>query len=136
MKQKFITIVALLLLSMNFLFAAEPDKEKINENENIEVVYVQQVENAPIKAQEFVKSEKKNSFKRIIKKRSKRLMEKLDIDNLLSPQKKGLALAIIGFIIFLPGMILSLVGVALIPAIILTVVGGTLWIIGILRMRP
>lgn len=135
MIQKFITIVALLFLGINFLFAAEPDKDNINKNENIEVAYKQQAENPTIEAQKFVKSEKKSSFKKIIKKRSKRVLEKLGIDNLLNSQRKGLALAIIGFIIFLPGMVLSLVGVALIPAIILAVVGGTLWIIGILRMR-
>ena len=135
MKQTFITTLVFLFLGINFLFAAEADKEKVNENEKIEVAYEQQVENEPIKAQEFVKSENEKSFKRIFKIRSKRLMEKLGINKLLNPQKKGLALAIIGFIIFLPGMILSLVGVALIPAIILTVVGGILWIMGILRMR-
>ena len=54
---------------------------------------------------------------------------------MLNPQRKGLALAVIGFLIFLPGVILSLVGVALIPAIVFIVVGGTLWLIGILRMK-
>ncbi len=135
MKQTFITILALCFFGINFLFAVEPDKEKINENKNTKVAYEQQVENGPVNAPEFVKPEKNSRVKKNIKKSKQRLIEYLGLNNLLNPQKKGLVLAIIGFIIFLPGMILSLVGVALIPAIILTVVGGTLWIIGILRMR-
>ena len=37
-----------------------------------------------------------------------------------------------GFAILLPEMVLAMLGVALIPAVILAVVGGTLMIIGVL----
>lgn len=138
MKQKILTIAVLFILSMNLSYASENDQNANTGTENDQVTCKHQMpdngENnitAPSEIKENNKVTKSNAVKRFFKKSKKRLFEKFNMKKLLSPQKV-IVLMIIGFLIMLPGMILAALGVALIPAIILAVVGGTLVVVGVL----
>ena len=138
MKQKIITIVILLFVSMNFSYAVDDNRNVNEKNLKDKDAYTQQMQingenvvTEPLIMQEKMKAKKNNVVKRFFQKRKKRLSEKFGIDNLLS-SNRILALMIVGFALLLPGMVLAMLGVALIPAIILAVVGGTLMIIGVL----
>lgn len=138
MKQKIFTIAVLFILSMNLSYASENDQNANDGTENDQVTCKHQIAyqadnvvTAPLKIQEKKKVNRSNAVTRFFKKSKKKIFEKFNLNNLLSPQKI-IVLMIIGFLIMLPGMILAALGVALIPAIILTVVGGTLVVVGVL----
>ena len=135
MKQKSFAIAILLLVCISFSYAADrnqnvkiisPD-ENLNQSEDMSV----NDQIFPFNIQEKKDIDRTNSHQSFFKKRVTRLLEKFNLKYLLAPQKI-MALMIVGFLIMLPGMILAAIGVALIPAIILTVVGATLLIIGLL----
>jgi len=115
---------------MNYSFAV--DEHRID-NTN-------QYENPKSFKNDKVNSEKEQmQFKRFALKRKvvKRVHKKskkfFNSNDQFMPHKIN-ALVIIGFLIFLPGMILTLIGIALIPALVLVIVGGTLWVIGLIKM--
>jgi len=130
MKHTILTIILLLFISMNYSFAV--DEHRID-NTN-------QYENPKSFKNDKVNSEKEQmQFKRFALKRKvvKRVHKKskkfFNSNDQFMPHKIN-ALVIIGFLIFLPGMILTLIGIALIPALVLVIVGGTLWVIGLIKM--
>lgn len=123
MKQITFIFILSLLLNVTYLSANEVNPENsLNKNERIE--------NTKDGAKDL-KMQKKE--KRLLKKYFKKEAKKDKYKHL--KEAKVNALVIIGFLIFLPGLILSLLGTALIPALVLLIVGGTLWIIGLLKMK-
>lgn len=136
MKQKIITITVLLFFCINFLYAADDNRDANTKDQSEKVDNAKQIvlNGENISAEPILNQDdytRNNSERKFFKKRKKRILERFVISNLLSPQK-FLPLMIVGFALLLPGMVLAMLGVALIPAIILAVVGGTLFIIGLL----
>jgi hypothetical protein len=126
MKKKILSIALLFMFSPLMSLAADnlPDEPVQNDSEIVTVEHEQQSNDQQVLP---LKVEKKSalkfkSFKKFIKKVKTKIF---------APQRI-LILMILGFLLLLPGAILAAVGVALIPAIILAVLGGTLMILGVL----
>lgn len=135
MKHTVLPLLLFLLLSVNYSFATDKDVHEKTENQDskIETMQKNSKENLTYGkeiSEEKISPLKKTMFRRFIKK-NKKIKQSEDYLKV-----NGInALVIIGFLIFLPGLILTLLGIALIPALVMVVVGGILWIIGLLKMK-
>ncbi len=132
MKKTIITIAVLLFGSMNFLFAAEVDKNNTTNNEKYEIAYEQQ-KTEPVQTS-YLQMKEKSSVKtkilnRILKKREQRLIKKIITKNKQITKGKTPVVLFIGAGLAITGMIFSLTGLyivsllLLIPAIILLIIG-------------
>ena len=132
MKQKVNLILVLLFVSMNSLYAAEAVNENLKENENSQVVCEQQetqsIKMVSVKIKENQMPEKNNFFKKFLKKRKQRFLEKFSIKKMLSPKAGMPVVGYIGIGLTLTGMILSFSGAYilalffLLPAIVLLII--------------
>jgi len=132
MKQKLITIAVLLFVCFNFSFAVEKDCTLKDTDQNVKIENTQQIlQDENLFSENLIENENKSKHDKRFIKKSNRLLKRLEKYKNTSPQRI-LVLMIIGFPLLLTGAILAALGVALIPAIVLAVVGGALFIVGVL----
>ena len=138
MKKELLLIMFMFFAVFNYSYAVDTDKtEQSDKMDQSEIVTGEMQDNViiqPMNSDEKMISKKNSAFKRFLNKRKAKLFERLDVEDITKPNRI-LVLMIIGFLFLLPGMILAMLGVALIPAIIFAVLGGTLMIIGVLAGR-
>ena len=134
MKNTILTFVIFFLFGFMYSFAADVEENTIPEENTVTVqdpqVMPENTVSESVKEGFIKKAVKRKTIKRLMKKTNKIMQD----DETLQPQRVN-ALMVVGFLLLIPGMVLSMLGVALIPAIVLALVGGTLFIIGVLKMK-
>jgi len=140
MNRKILTLTVLFLFGITLSFASDVNKETNKKKQQNRIEYKKkktgaaEMVKAPVKIEKYKNERKGSSDKRFFKKSKRNIINKFKNNILLNIMRVN-ALIIIGFLIFLPGLVLTLIGIALIPALVLVLVGGTLWIIGLIKMK-
>ena len=126
MKKKILSIALMFLFSPLLSLAADNLPDECVQNDS-EIVTVENQKQSSDQQVLPLKIEKRSALKfKSVKKFLKKVKTKI-----FAPQRI-LILMIVGFLLLLPGAILAALGVALIPAIIFALLGGTLMILGVL----
>ncbi len=136
MERQILTITVLFLFGITMSFASDVNKETNIKTQQNKIKYnkrksaATEIVSMPVKIQKKQKEKKESTLNRFFKNKKSKFRK-----NVLLHSMRVNALVIIGFLIFLPGLVLTLIGIALIPALVLVLVGGTLWLIGLIKMK-